>query len=279
LRMFTVRLPPPGFPGEIRGSTSCHSLETLPRKNTVIAQQIGLPNCTELASKSGRDHMTGICRALQGVLCWLAMVCFFGGPRPALADPVGGIPVLFYHQISTPEHPLPLDDTVVDVAAFSRQMQFLHDSGYRTIGTAELMGLIKSGGHLPEKTVAIHFDDGWKTVLAAAPILEKYKFKAAFWIIVNMVGVSDYLNWDDLAGLVRSSNYEIYSHTMSHSWHGHSDLLDWSANDPGKVDWELRESKRQLEQRLGRPVPFLAWPYGEYNDALIPIPHQSDLMM
>ena len=213
--------------------------------------------------------MTGICRALQGVLCWLAMVCFFDGPRPALADPVGGIPVLFYHQISTPEHPLPLDDTVVDVAAFSRQMQFLHDSGYRTIGTAELMGLIKSGGHLPEKTVAIHFDDGWKTVLAAVPILEKYKFKAAFWIVVNMVGVSDYLNWDDLAGLVRSSNYEIYSHTMSHSWHGHSDLLDWSADDPGKVDWELRESKRQLEQRLGRPVPFLAWPYGEYNDALI----------
>src|SRR5260370_41891560 len=101
-RMVTVRLPPPGFPGGIRGSTSCHSLETLPRKNTVIAQQIGLPNCTELASKSGRDHMTRICRALQGVLCWLAMVCFFGGPRAALAEPGRGIPIPFYHYNSTP---------------------------------------------------------------------------------------------------------------------------------------------------------------------------------
>lgn len=213
--------------------------------------------------------MPGICRALQCVPCWLAVAFSFDGRAPALADADGGIPVLLYHQISTPEHPLPLGDTVVDVAAFSRQMQFLHDGGYRTIGTAELMGLIKSGGHLPEKIVAIHFDDGWKTALAAVPILEKYKFQATFWIIVNMVGSSDYLNWDDVAGLAHSSNYEIYSHTLTHSWHGHSDLLDWSANDPGRVDWELRESKRQLEQRLGRPVPFLAWPYGEYNDALI----------
>jgi hypothetical protein len=33
--------------------------------------------------------------------------------------------------------------------------------------------------------------------------------------------------------------------------------------------YELSESKRVLEQRLARPVPFLAWPAGWFDDNLV----------
>ena len=36
-----------------------------------------------------------------------------------------------------------------------------------------------------------------------------------------------------------------------------------------RVDWELKESRRELENKLGRPVPYLAWPSGIYSDRLI----------
>jgi peptidoglycan/xylan/chitin deacetylase (PgdA/CDA1 family) len=35
------------------------------------------------------------------------------------------------------------------------------------------------------------------------------------------------------------------------------------------TSYELRESKRILEERLQRKVPYFAWPMGEYNDDLV----------
>jgi peptidoglycan/xylan/chitin deacetylase (PgdA/CDA1 family) len=184
------------------------------------------------------------------------------------------ITVLVYHQISTPEHPLTLKDDVIDLARFMEQMEYLHAHGYQPISTAQLVDFIVNGSPVPEKAVVLHFDDGWKSVLAALPILEGYGFKAAFWIIAEKGIGGDYLDWSEIVSLARNPHFEVYSHTMTHPWDPESNLVTWAEGKiPGKgiadVDWELRESKRVLEDRLGRPVPYLAWPIGAYNDALI----------
>lgn len=35
--------------------------------------------------------------------------------------------------------------------------------------------------------------------------------------------------------------------------------------------WELAESRRVLAEKLARPIPYLAWPGGSYDDAMIRI--------
>jgi peptidoglycan/xylan/chitin deacetylase (PgdA/CDA1 family) len=196
---------------------------------------------------------------------------------PAVSADVTGkpdIPVLVYHQISTPEHPLALKSDVVEFSQFSEQMEFLHANGYQSISTRQLVDFMLHGSPVPERAFVLHFDDGWKSVKAVLPILERYNFKATFWIIAGKGIGGDYLDWDDIAALSRNPRYEVYSHTMTHPWDTRSNLVTWEQGKvPGKgiadIDWELRESKRILEARLGKPVPYLAWPIGAYNDALI----------
>ena len=184
------------------------------------------------------------------------------------------IPVLVYHQISTPEHPLVPKSDVVELSQFSEQMEFLHANGYQTISSRQLVDFMLHGSPVPKRAFVLHFDDGWKSVKAALPILERYDVKATFWIIAGKGIGGDYFDWNEIVALSQNPRYEVYSHTMTHPWYAKSNLVTWEQGKvPGKdiadIDWELRESKRVLEERLRQRVPYLAWPIGAYNDALI----------
>ena len=198
------------------------------------------------------------------------------GGQAAFAEAAlnSAIPVLVYHQISTPDRSLAPKSDVIELSQFSEQMEYLHRNGYETISTRQLIDFMLEGSPLPKKAFVLHFDDGWKSVEAALPILERYDFKAAFWIIAEKGIGGDYLDWNEIILLSRNPRYEVYSHTMTHPWDPKNNLVNWQEGKvPGKsladVDWELRESKRVLEERLGQPVPFLAWPIGAYNQTLI----------
>ena len=68
------------------------------------------------------------------------------------------------------------------------------------------------------KVIMIGFDDGWKSQIQyAKPILDKYGFKASFFVVCNSVNSGDptRLNWQDIATL-RHDQMDIESHTMDH---------------------------------------------------------------
>jgi len=119
-----------------------------------------------------------------------------------------------------------------------------------------------------KKVVAIQFDDGWKSGQLALPVLDKYGFKATFWIIAGKGIGWPHMDWDEIETIARNPRYDIYSHTMTHPWKPGDTMLDWmSWRTPGKgpdqVRWELAESRRVLAEKLGRSVPYLAWPGGQ----------------
>lgn len=68
------------------------------------------------------------------------------------------------------------------------------------------------------KFVMINFDDGYKSQLIyAKPILDKYGFKASFFIVCGKVGTqASWLNWQDIAQL-GNDGMDIESHTMTHA--------------------------------------------------------------
>jgi peptidoglycan/xylan/chitin deacetylase (PgdA/CDA1 family) len=123
------------------------------------------------------------CAAIAPLLWALLFACVEGqaGYAEAAAEPA--IPVLVYHQISTPDHPLAPKSDVIELSQFSEQMEYLQANGYQTISTRQLVDFMLHGSRVPEKAFVLHFDDGWRSVMAALPILDRYDFKAAFWII------------------------------------------------------------------------------------------------
>lgn len=194
----------------------------------------------------------------------------------ALAAPpqAPGIPVLIYHQIVTDG--TPAGETVITLDRFREQMDYLAAEGYTTLSTAELIDYMAGKRKVPAKSVVLSFDDGWKNVLNAVPVLEKHGFKASFWIITRKgIGWSN-MEWSDVQALDAHPLFEIGSHTASHPWDADDNLVTWvDGKNPGKgtadAIYELQGARADLEDKLGRRIDVLAWPCGWYNDALLSI--------
>ena len=66
------------------------------------------------------------------------------------------------------------------------------------------------------------------------------------------------MTWDDVRQLAASPLCTIGSHTMTHCR---------LANVPfDKLSYELEESKRQIEQEIGKDVKYISYPYGWITD-------------
>lgn len=142
---------------------------------------------------------------------------------------------------------------------FEKQMQYLKDNDYHPITFKKYVNSFKNYVMvLPSRAVVISFDDGWKNQFDnAVPILEKYNFPATFFIVSDYVNYKAYMSWDDLKYLA-THNFEIGSHTK-----GHQMLTKVDSN---LLVYELSESKKILEEKLGLKITTLAYPNYKENE-------------
>jgi peptidoglycan/xylan/chitin deacetylase (PgdA/CDA1 family) len=110
------------------------------------------------------------------------------------------------------------------------------------------------------KVVLLSFDDNLKgDFIYAKPILDKYGFKATFFIICNKTGVSgtarflNRTNWQDISAM-QKDGMDIESHTMNHRHLNHL-----SAN---ALNFEIGGSKQCLANHGYHAISF-AYPYNE----------------
>ncbi len=175
------------------------------------------------------------------------------------------VPVLMYHRISDlsdKERLSPLmRDLTVSPADFDRQVRYLVDNGFAPLLAREVEEAVINGRKLPEKSVAITMDDGYKDNFDQAfPILQKYRVPATIFLVTNTVDTAGHLSWDDVA-LMHGRQVGYGSHTVHHY-----DLPDLSIF---QIDYELRESRRVLESRLVETISSVAYPSGRYNQTVV----------
>jgi peptidoglycan/xylan/chitin deacetylase (PgdA/CDA1 family) len=204
-----------------------------------------------------------------------ALASASAAPRARAGD---GIPVLIYHEIAT-DGRAP-GETVVALDRFEAQMRHLASEGYQTLSIDELVAVMRRERTAPAKAVVLTFDDGWKNVLNAVPVLNRHRLKASFWIITGAGIGQDYLDWSDVEQLARNPLFQIESHTVSHPWDPNDNLVTWMTRPaPGKdraaVRAELIDSKATLEARLGRTVDYLAWPVGWFTEEMVQMAREA----
>ena len=116
----------------------------------------------------------------------------------------------------------------------------------------------------PIKAAIITFDDGRLSQYNyAKPILDKYNFKATFYIICNSVGKENRMTWDNIQSL-EEEGHEIGSHSMNHLRFGN--LSD------NEIKYEIIESKKCLENK-GVNVTSFSFPFndGDNNTTILKI--------
>jgi peptidoglycan/xylan/chitin deacetylase (PgdA/CDA1 family) len=183
---------------------------------------------------------------------------------PFSAPAAKGMPalVLMYHHIgSVPEG---ADTTrrflTVSTVDFEQQLSWLVEHAYTPVTLADILSAVKGEKTLPEKAVAITFDDGYSDVFEnAVPLLEKFKLKGSFAVITGFVGSSpDYATWDQII-TAQQQGMEIVSHTYSH--------FDAKSPKytPEYVADNLQRSKKEIYDHLGVDTKILIYPYGHYT--------------
>jgi len=180
---------------------------------------------------------------------------------------VRGLPVLMYHKVGDCPAGSRLRKLWVSAADFRRQMDYLQRRGYTSLLLSELRDAELGRRPWPEKPVLITFDDGYaNNVEVAAPLLRGAGMKGNIFLVFETVGQHNFwhdpaaepwvrmLTWDAVARAQDSGVLEFGSHTMRHA--------DLSRVPLDQARWELRESKKRLEDKLGREVLGFAYPYG-----------------
>ena len=112
-------------------------------------------------------------------------------------SPSRGIVVLVYHRIT--EAGGQADDERVPLDIFAKQMRILSDAGYTSLSLAQLNRILLGIERMPSRAVAIHFDDGWKSVQKALPVLKKYGLSSndrkIISTLISQSDLRDYRAW------------------------------------------------------------------------------------
>lgn len=178
--------------------------------------------------------------------------------------------VLGYHAISA-GWPCTL---AVTPQALEQQLEQLVRRGYRGVTLTEMLH-----GEHRRPVVVVTFDDAYRSVLELAfPILERLGLPGTIFAPTDHMGgrpmswpgIDHWLEtehraelvgctWDELS-LLAQAGWEVGSHSCTHA--SLPSLCDEA------LDGELRRSRQDCEQRLGRPCHTLAYPYG-HSDARV----------
>jgi peptidoglycan/xylan/chitin deacetylase (PgdA/CDA1 family) len=172
--------------------------------------------------------------------------------------------VLCYHIVSDD----PATSMEISRETFRQHLQYLEMTGYNVIPLRDLYEYVSGQrDSIPDNAVVITIDDGWTSAYTEAfPELTKRNFPFTLFIYPKIIGRTPIaLNWDQVREMA-AAGADIQSHSLSHPYltrRRHPSLDD--AQYAAWLSRELSESRRIIEKETGKPVEFIAYPYGDYD--------------
>jgi peptidoglycan/xylan/chitin deacetylase (PgdA/CDA1 family) len=176
------------------------------------------------------------------------------------------VPILTYHNLGEQAK----GRLVLAAASFREQMQYLRTNGYRVVSLGDFVEFTRLGRQLPQKAVVLTFDDGYRSFKDFAyPVLKELGFTATLFIYTDWVGAGrGALTWSDLRELT-AAGFGIQAHTKTHAdlrrAHGETE-----AQYARRMHAELELPQELFNKNLGRRSQILAYPYGRWEEGLLP---------
>ena len=167
--------------------------------------------------------------------------------------------VLLYHHVSskTPK------STSVSVEQFQQHLALIEELGLQVVPLTTITDAIKQNKPVSNNWVAITFDDGYRNVYDNAfPILQQKQMPFTVFVNPAMVKPSKlYMDWTQLKEL-SDAGVIIANHTMAHE-----NLVQDGLSTEQMVA-NIEQAEQQIFEQLGQNHKMLAFPYGEYNEAI-----------
>lgn len=173
--------------------------------------------------------------------------------------------VFMYHHFGQ----VGLPATNIRLEQFEAHLEYLAAEDYTVWPLSRVVQALRSGETMPRRTVALTADDAYRSVMTEAwPRLKARGWPFTLFVATDQVdgGGKRLLNWDDVRRL-RDEGMEIAAHSAAH---GH--MADMT---PEEAAADFERANRRFRNELGFTPEILAYPYGEYSQALIDVARQA----
>lgn len=198
-------------------------------------------------------------RALRFVLTGVLVFAILGGGFSLWLSSRYTVPIMMYHHVAGTRA---VRADTVSPQRFEWHMAYLRDNHFHVLSLDTLAQAIRQKKPLPARSVVITFDDGYEdNYTHAFPILKKYRFPATIFVSSDLMDGPGYLTTQQMKEML-AHGMDIGSHTRTHVY-----LPDLTEE---KQAAEIRGSKERLEEILGVPVKYFAYPSGGFTE---PIKH------
>ncbi len=191
--------------------------------------------------------------------------------------------ILMYHMISDPIKGAKFNSLRVSPEMFEKQLCYLTENGWHFFTMSEL---VSKEDQLPEKSIALTFDDGYQdNFTKALPLLKKYKAKATIYLVVDRhnrewsskrkkknnsgeLMAEPKLLDEQVTELLESGLVEIGSHTITH------DNLPRLTKQQ-KFE-EIINSKKEIEELFCIKCRSFCYPFGLYDETDLKLVEQAN---
>lgn len=187
-----------------------------------------------------------------------------------------GAVILLYHHVDS-DTPA---STSVSAETFAEHLEYLAAHDYTVLPLGRIIEALAGRGDPASRAVAITFDDGYRSVgETAAPLLARHGFPYAVFVTTDYVdrGFGNVMTWDQLRDL-EDAGAEIANHSRSHDHYlhrsGEESVADWRR----RIGQDMRRAQARLRDELKRPLDAIAYPYGEFDQALMALAGEAGLV-
>ncbi len=160
----------------------------------------------------------------------------------------------------------------ITVEELNDQLDRLAEAGTTVVSLDDLHRALAGKGTVPMRSVVLTFDDSYQSFNdLALPILEERGLPATVYVHTDFIGSPQgrpKMDWPTLKELAKNPLVTLASHTKAH----YEDLAQRGAE---VIREELVESRRILEEGLGKEVVHLSWPVGSYSQEAIEIAKEA----
>lgn len=194
------------------------------------------------------------------------------------------VPVFMYHSIGVPNKAWDWNYLTCPYDRFEAQLKAIKELGLKTISLNALYDHMVDGKPIPEKSIALTFDDGYADIwIYAYPLLKKYDMCGTVFINPDFVdprksnnllyqlddntkhlATSGYLSWDEIIQMDNEKVVFSESHALTHTWYPITDQIVDFRNPIDAYTWmtwnKHPDLKHQLQidniklRELGQPV-------------------------
>ncbi len=183
--------------------------------------------------------------------------------------------ILQYHHFGEDTPP----STSVTLKQFRSHLEYIKTNGFNVLPLRDVVDILKKGRELPDGVVVITIDDAYTSIYERAyPLLREYDYPFTVFASTEGVerGIKSYMSWEQMK--------EMQKHGASFANHSHThDYLIRRRKGESAGEWrsrvmnDIQTAAELLKENLNIDSKLFAYPYGEYNAALIEIINELKL--